>query len=257
MKKSSRNQNLIDFSKKLLTNEDCEYCLEYFKKIRWKRGFVCPYCGKKPCWTIAPYKYKCRNCGRQTTVTSGTFFHRTHLTMPQWFNAIYYCCKEGDGATAKGLKSDADIGSYRIALKTLEKIKLRIYRIDKYKPEWTDSPLDGDVKIWSEKIPVNNTHIEIIIAVEYNDKKTGRIRIIENKKILRTKEIKELLKSEYTTPDSNIDFDLSCTEKILKDFTKWCKGQKENDFTELSRSYCQMYNTTVLFNNVLENMIKP
>lgn len=258
MKKTSDNVDFTDFSKKFLTNEDCiDECIEYFKRIRWKRGFVCPYCGKKPCWTIAPYKYKCRNCGRQTTVTAGTFFHRTHLTMHQWFKAIYYCCKEGDGATAKGLKSDADIGSHRIALKTLEKIKLRMYHIDKYKLGWTDSPLDEDVKIWSEKIPINNTFIDIIIAVEYNGKKIGRIRIIENEKKLRTKEIKEFLKSEYTTPDSNIDYDSNCTERILKDFTKWCKGKKEKRFNVLSRSYCQMYNTTVLFDTVLENMVKP
>lgn len=218
---------------------------------------MCPYCGKKPCWTIAPYKYKCRNCGSQTTVTAGTFFHRTHLNMHQWFNAIYYCCVVGDDATAKDLKSYADIGSYRIAQKALDRIKLRMYRIDKYKLGWTNSPLDGDVKIWPYQIPSNNKNISIIIALEYNGKKIGRIRIIENEKKLRTKEIKELLKSEYTTPDSNIDYDLSCTERILNDFTKWCKGKKENGFNVLIRSYCQMYNTTVLFNTVLENMVKP
>lgn len=65
------------------------------------------------------------------------------------------------------------------------------------------------------------------------------------------------MKSEYTTPDSNIDYDSSCTERILKDFTKWCTGKNTNSFTELSRSYCQMYNTTVLFNTVLENMVMP
>lgn len=181
MKKSSKIQGFTDFSKKFLKNEDC---LEYFKKIRWKRGFVCPYCGKKPCWTIAPnkYKYKCRNCGRQTSVTAGTFFHKAHLSMHQWFKAIYYCCVEGDGATTKGLKSNADIGSYRIAQKALNKIKLRMYRIDKYKLGWTNSPLDGDVKIWPYQIPINNTNINIIIAVEYNGKKIGRIRIIEIEK---------------------------------------------------------------------------
>ena len=106
MKKSSKNQDFTDFSEIFLTEEDC---LEYFKKIRWKRGFVCPYCGKKTCWTIAPYKYKCRNCGRQTTVTAGTFFHRTHLTMQQWFKAIYYCCEKGDAANAKDLNFKANI----------------------------------------------------------------------------------------------------------------------------------------------------
>ena len=72
-----------------------------------------------------------------------------------------------------------------------------------------------------------------------------------------TDDVEEFLKSKYITSDSNIDYDSSCTERILKDFTKWCTGKNTNNFTELSRSYCQMYNTTVLFNTVLENMVMP
>lgn len=262
MERISKNQDFIDFSKKFLNNEDC---LEYFKKIRWKRGFVCPYCKKKPCWTIAPYKYKCRNCGRQTTVTAGTFFHRTHLSMLQWFKAIYYCCEKGDGATAKELKSIAGIGSYRIAQSTLEKIKLRMYHNDKDKLGWTNDLLDGDVNIWAEEIPINNTHIEIIIAVEYiavedGGAELGRIRIFENEKKLRTNELIGFLRSKYTTPDSNIKFNLFATIDILDLFIEWCKGKKTKNFTVLSRRFCRIFsrcNTPVSFNTVLENMVKP
>ena len=266
MKKYSKNQGFIEFSNKFLTNEDC---LEYFKKIRWKRGFVCPYCGKKPCWTIAPnkYKYKCRNCGRQTSVTAGTFFHRTHLTMLQWFRAINYCCEEGDNATAKELKSKPDIGigSYRIAQSTLEKIKLRMYHNDKDKLGWTNDLLDGDVNIWAEEIPINNTPIEIIIAVEYipvedGGAELGRIRILENENKLRTKELIGFLRSKYTTPDSNIKFNLYTTKDILDLFIEWCKGKKTKNFTVLSRRFCRIFNhcnTPVSFDTVLENMVKP
>ena len=256
MKEFSKTQGFTDFSKKFLKNEDC---LEYFKKIRWKRGFVCPYCGKKPCWTIAPnkYKFKCRNCGRQTSVTARTFFHKTHLTMHQWFMAIYYCCEKGDGATAKELKSIAGIGSYRIAQSTLENIQLRMYHNDKDKLGWTNDLLDGDVIIESYWISINNTPIDIIIAAEYNGKKIGRIRIIENKKSLTIK----VLKSKYITPKSNINYDeFSCTDKIRDDFLEWCKGQKTKNFTVLSRRFCRIFNrcnTPVSFDTVLENMVKP
>ena len=248
MKKSSNNIDLSDFSKKFLKNEDC---LEYFKKIRWKRGFVCPYCGKKPCWTIAPnkYKYKCRNCGRQTSVTAGTFFHGTHLTMLQWFRAIYYCCKEGDDATAKELKSEADIGSYRIAQSTLKKIKGKMNLNDIDKLERTNSPLHGDVIIRSYRISINNTHEDIVIAIEYNGKKTGRIQIY--------KETEWFLQSEYLTTDINTINDKSYTDRIRDDFIEWCKGKKIKNFTALSGSYCLMYNRWYTFNTVLENMAKP
>ncbi len=50
MKKTSKNQDFTYFLVKFLTDEDFsdKDFLEYFKRIRWKRGFVCPDCGKKP-----------------------------------------------------------------------------------------------------------------------------------------------------------------------------------------------------------------
>jgi len=260
MKKYSKNQGFIEFSNKFLTNEDCiDECLEYFKKIRWKKGFVCPYCGKKTCWTIAPYKYKCRNCGRQTTVTAGTFFHRTHLTMQQWFKAIYYCCEKGDAANAKDLKSIAGIGSYRIAQSTLENIKDRMYHNDNDKLGWTSNPLDGNVEVGLYPTSINNTNTFLIIAAEYNGNRIIRIRIFENKNLRTTKNVEEFLKPKYITRDSKITYDYNFTDLIFEYFSEWCKWKKTKNFTVLSRSYCRKYdrcNIPVSFDTVLENMVK-
>ena len=257
MKKYSKNQGFIEFSNKFLTNEDCiDECLEYFKRIRWKRGFVCPNCGKKPCWTIAPYKYKCRNCGRQTTVTAGTFFHRTHLTMLQWFKAIYYCCEKGSDATAKELKSRTGIGSYRIAQSALESIKLRMYHNDKDKLGWTNNPLDGDVEIGLYP----DTSTVLVIAAEYNGNRILRIRILENKNLRTMNKVEEFLKPKYITCDSKLTYDYNYTDLIFEHFSEWCKWKKTKNFTVLSRSYCQMHdrcNTPVSFDTVLENMVSP
>lgn len=257
MKEFSKNQDFTGFSKKFLKNEDC---LEYFKKIRWKRGFMCPYCGRKPCWTIAPYKYKCRNCGRQTSVTAGTFFHSTHLPMLQWFKAIYYCCEKGIDATAKELKSIAGIGSYRIAQSALERIKLRMYPNDEDKLGWENNPLDGYVLIGGYPDSVNNTHAVLIIAAEANDFKIGRIRILENKNLRTINNLEEFLKHKYITRDSKIEYDYNLTDLILKNFSEWCKEKKIKDFTVQSRSFCRKYdscNPPVSFDTVLENMVKP
>ena len=65
------------------------------------------------------------------------------------------------------------------------------------------------------------------------------------------------MKPKYVTLDSNITYDLSCAKKILKDFKDWCKGKKTKGFTELSRSYCRIYDCWNMFDTVLENMVKP
>ena len=58
-----------------------EACMEYLYKTRWPDGYKCSRCNCSDAWEIRPYKYKCRNCGYQATVTAGTFFHGSHLSM--------------------------------------------------------------------------------------------------------------------------------------------------------------------------------
>ncbi len=184
--------------------------------------------------------------------------------MPKWFRAIYYCCENGNHATTKGLKSFAGIGSYRIAQSTLKKIKEKMDLNDNDKLEWINTPLHGDVKIGiieTDQISINNTPIDIVIAAEYKGKKIRRRRIFVSDKLHtyenKEKKVEQLLKPKYVTLDSNITYDLSCAKKILKDFKDWCKGKKTKGFTELSRSYCRIYDCLNMFDTVLENMVKP
>ena len=59
-----------------------EACLSYLERLRWPHGFACPDCASM----TAPYRASrtrlmCRDCGRQSTVTSGTIFDKTRTPL--------------------------------------------------------------------------------------------------------------------------------------------------------------------------------
>ena len=72
---------------------------DIFKKLRWKDGLKCPYCGETHIWHFANGGYKCSHCGKKFTDTSNTPFHSTKLPLAYWLIAMYL------QATTKGISS--------------------------------------------------------------------------------------------------------------------------------------------------------
>ena len=58
---------------------DDDACREFLADVRWPDGFRCPACDGGEAWTTARGLWVCRGCGRQTSVTAGTIFHRSAL----------------------------------------------------------------------------------------------------------------------------------------------------------------------------------
>ena len=85
---------------------DDEKAREYLEKIRWPNGPVCPHCG---CFErIYQLKgqstraglYKCGDCRKQFTVTVGTLFEKSKISLHKWLLAVYLMC-----ASKKGMSS--------------------------------------------------------------------------------------------------------------------------------------------------------
>lgn len=62
---------------------------DIFKKLRWKDGIKCPYCGETHIWHFANGGYKCSHCHRKFTDTSNTPFHSTKMPLAYWLIAMY------------------------------------------------------------------------------------------------------------------------------------------------------------------------
>jgi len=264
MKKNDKSIDFTAFEKKYPTNEKC---LEKIFKIRWKNGYKCPRCHYNEAWDIAPYKYKCRNCGYQTTVTAGTFFHKTHLTMVQWFKAIFYMSIRREQATAAELQSLVGIGSNKTALTVIKRIRPMLYCTSQKRLSWTDSKLNGIVEICKQSILDDDIDIfsqkYIYVAVEANNGIIGRIRIYEYQTNKDERSFCKSFVSQLIDKKATIRFEsrqISCplANTVSYDFEKWIIGKESIKLGKLCSAYCKMintYKTHATFDEILKNIL--
>jgi len=86
------------------TDEQCEAVLE---KSRWPNGYRCPKCN-----CAHPYVYmkktvkvyQCSNCRKQVSLTEGTIFHSTKLSLIKWFQAMFFMTQNKNNISTLELK---------------------------------------------------------------------------------------------------------------------------------------------------------
>jgi hypothetical protein len=100
-------------------------CARFLFEKRWPQGFVCPACSGQKAWelTTKRFTYECAACSRQTSVTAGTVFHRSHLDLLTWFQAIYAVASHSNGISALQLQAQLGLGSYKTAWLMLQKLR--------------------------------------------------------------------------------------------------------------------------------------
>jgi transposase-like protein len=107
---------------------DDESCRRYLEGLRWPEGFICPVCGTGDGWRIATGHWMCRRCGRKTSVTAGTIFHRSRLPLTSWFAACWFVCSQKNGVSALGLQRVMGFGSYQTAWAWMHKLRRAMVR---------------------------------------------------------------------------------------------------------------------------------
>lgn len=95
----------------------------FFEKLRWPEGFVCPKCFVSDAWETGKGKWMCRECGRQTSVTSGTVMDRTRTPLKTWLAAIWFVCSQKNGMSAKALQQILGFKSYETAWSMMHKLR--------------------------------------------------------------------------------------------------------------------------------------
>jgi transposase-like protein len=68
-------------------------CLDALEKARWPEGYQCPKCQAKEHYAFRRGKgrtYQCRACRTQTSLTSGTIFESSNLSLRTWFQAMFF-----------------------------------------------------------------------------------------------------------------------------------------------------------------------
>jgi transposase-like protein len=107
---------------------DDRSCIDYLEWLRWPDGFRCPRCVSQTGWRLSSGRWECTVCGRQTSVTAGTIFHRTRTLLPTWFAAAWLMTSQKQGVSALGLQRALGLGSYQTAWAMLHRFRLAMVR---------------------------------------------------------------------------------------------------------------------------------
>lgn len=120
------------FPKTLLALEqaypDDASCRVYLASIRWPNGFICPECGHPGGLAIRRFLWRCKACGRESSVTVGTVFQDSKLPLTVWFRGMWHVTSQKNGVSALGLQRVLGLGSYRSAWLMLHKLRKAMVR---------------------------------------------------------------------------------------------------------------------------------
>jgi transposase-like protein len=78
-----------------------ESCRQAVFAWRWPKGFICPVCGGHKHSVIRTRAlYQCASCQRQTSLSAGTIFAATKVTLRTWFRALYHLTQSKGGISS-------------------------------------------------------------------------------------------------------------------------------------------------------------
>ena len=82
-----KGYSLVQFMDEYGTEDKCR---EALFRWRWPNGFVCPRCEHTGhCLVQSRALYQCSGCRHQVSLTAGSIFANTKLSLRTWFLAMY------------------------------------------------------------------------------------------------------------------------------------------------------------------------
>lgn len=122
------DMTLPEFQKRFFSDEAC---LQAVFDARWPHGFVCPKCQHNDGYRLQsrPRIVQCTVCHKQSSITSKTLFHRSHISLPIWFLAIYLMAHDKRGISATRLQNQLGV-SYPTAWFLIQRLHLAMSKRD-------------------------------------------------------------------------------------------------------------------------------
>lgn len=158
---------------------DDDACLDYLEVLRWPDGFVCPVCEGRRGWRIGQRRmWMCAECGRKTSVTAGTIFHRSHTPLSTWFAAAWFVTSSKNGVSALSLQQQLGFGSYETAWAWLHKLRRAMVRPDRDLLSGVvelDESFIGGVSVGKDGASTDKVPVQIAVEI-VGVRRLGRVR---------------------------------------------------------------------------------
>jgi ribosomal protein L37AE/L43A len=124
-----------------------EEARDTFRRLRWSATNgdpVCPECGSLSVYTYTcRHLWRCKECGKQFSLTSGTLFHSWKMPVRSYLLAIAIFCNGAKGHAALHLSRDLDC-QYKTAFVLAHKLR-EAMGSEVHNPD--EPELDGEVQI--------------------------------------------------------------------------------------------------------------
>lgn len=138
MKKPTDDLTLMQITQRFSTEESAR---EYFERLRWPTGPVCPHCGNcaqdriykvtpNPAKKVRAGLYKCAECTDQFTVTVGAVCEDSHIPINKWLIAFYMMCASKTQISALQVQRHLELGSYRSAWFMCHRIRFALQDVE-------------------------------------------------------------------------------------------------------------------------------
>jgi transposase-like protein len=173
-------KTLIEFEKRFATEEACR---EYLCQIRWPEGLICPRCSHRKFWSSDIERYRCRRCQHRVSITAGTIFQDSRISLRIWFRAIWQVVSQKHGISALGLQGTLGLKRYETTWTLLHKLRVAMVRPGRdhlVGPVQVDETYIGGPRPGKRGRGAAGKTL-VVIAVEDKGKRAGRIRLYKVK----------------------------------------------------------------------------
>jgi transposase-like protein len=196
--------NLIDMHRMFPTDEKCR---EMLARLRWPAGPECIRC-KGPVVTLETEKtlYYCKDCDYQFSVTAGTVFNDSHLSLEKWFAATLLLCEAKKGMSACQVQRTLGM-TYKTAWYLCHRIRHAMVQVDKPMMSGTvevDETYVGGVHHDGQRGPQYKK--EIVIGIR---QRKGPVRFFH------AKDVKAGTLAQYIRENVSQDVDVIMTDDFV------------------------------------------
>jgi transposase-like protein len=128
---------------------------------------------------VSDLLWECAGCHRQVSVTAGTIFQDSRLSLTLWFRAVWWVTSQKNGVSAMGLQRVLGLKSYKTAWTMLHKLRHAMVRPGRDRLQGRVEVDDAFVGGEEEGVHGRQTESKamIAVAVEEDGDGIGRIRI--------------------------------------------------------------------------------
>ncbi|MDT0641400.1 IS1595 family transposase [Zunongwangia sp. F363] len=161
-----KGQNLLEFSDRFKTDEDCK---EYLARIKWNDGFECRKCGHKKSQVRKDFSRTCNICSHQESATSNTLFHKVKFGVRKAFFIVFEMA-----TSTKSLSASYVSVRFGVTEKTA---RLFMHKVREAMESSGNHPMDGTV------------HVDEFVLGGHEKEKIGRSYKARKKKAITAVEL--------------------------------------------------------------------